>query len=79
MFRSRRANIIYLRMIGCLILGDLALWGITGNIDRPGFSLHVDGTPGVIVGLVGAGLAFAAAWYLARRPARTASNGDQAV
>ena len=79
MFRSRRANIIALRIIGGWILADLALWSITGDIDRPGFYLHVDGTPGVIVGLVGAGLAFAAAWYLARRPARPASNGDQAV
>ena len=79
MFRSRRANIIALRIIGGWILADLALWSITGDIDRPGFYLHVDGTPGVIVGLIGAGLAFAAAWYLARRPARTASNRDQAV
>ena len=79
MFRSRRANIIALRVIGCWTLADLALWGITGNIDRPGFYLHVDGTAGVIVGVIGAGLAFAAAWYLARRPARTASKGDQAV
>lgn len=79
MFRSRRANIIALRIIGGWILADLALWAITGDIDRPGFYLHVDGTPGVIVGLVGAGLAFAAAWYLARRRAPTASNGDRAV
>jgi len=79
MFRSRRAKIIALRVIGCWILAILAIWAITGDIDRPGFYLHVDGTPGVIVGLVGAGLAFVAAWYLARRPARTASNGDQAV
>lgn len=79
MFRSRRARIIGLRVIGCWILADLALWSITGDIDRPGFYLRVDGPGGVIVGLVGAALAFAAAEYLGRRSAGTSSDRDQAV
>ena len=79
MFRSRLVSIIGLRIIGCYILADLALWSITGDIDRPGFYLHVDGPGGVIVGLLGAALAFALASYLARRARRTVSEVDQAV
>ena len=79
MFYSRRTIIIGLRVLGLWILADLALWSVTGDIDRPGFYLHVTGAGGVVVGLVGAASAFAIAHYLSRRPARPTGSGDQAV
>jgi hypothetical protein len=70
MRRPRSLFRLLLRLFGIGLISMVAIWSVTGDVERPGVSLHVDGVGGAAVCVAGGLLALGLAQFLSHRAAR---------